>query len=219
MHRIKKYANRKLYDTTDKKYVSRKRLSELIRKGEDIVITDNETGEDLTASIVSGLIAANSGKSGGKVSSGILIQLFRKGGNAVTDYAKRYVSLWQKSLTLAEDEIDTMVKTLVRNKELTRAEGNRLKKEIQGFTTTVKDWISDIIDARLKEVISAANLVSRDQFDDLHARVQTLEEKLAYYEQLHSEEEAELEPKPSEDAPKKKAPQEKASVEKAPEET
>ncbi|HCY87544.1 MAG TPA: hypothetical protein DHV36_20590 [Desulfobacteraceae bacterium] len=199
MHRIKKYANRKLYDTTDKKYVSRKRLSELIRKGEDIVIIDNETGEDLTASIVSGLIAANSGKSGGKVSSGILIQLFRKGGNAVTDYAKRYVSLWQKSLTLAEDEIDTMVKTLVRNKELTRAEGNRLKKEILGFTASVKDWISDIIDARLKEVISAANLASKDNFDDLHARVQTLEEKLAYYEQLHSEEQNTTKVAPKED--------------------
>ncbi|MCG8615517.1 MAG: polyhydroxyalkanoate synthesis regulator DNA-binding domain-containing protein [Desulfobacterales bacterium] len=207
MHRIKKYANRKLYDTTDKKYVSRKRLSELIRKGEDIVITDNETGEDITASIVSGLIAANSGKSGGKVSSGILIQLFRKGGNAVTDYAKRYVSLWQKSLTLAEDEIDTMVKTLVRNKELTRAEGNRLKKEITGFTTSVKDWISDIIDARLKEVISAANLVSRDQFDDLHARVQTLEEKLAHYEQLHSEEQVPSKTDQPEAPTKEKAPQ------------
>ena len=87
MHRIKKYANRKLYDTTDKKYISRDSLSELIKQGEDILIIDNETGEDLTASIVSSLIATTRGKAGGTVSSGVLIQLFRKGGYVLTDYA------------------------------------------------------------------------------------------------------------------------------------
>ncbi len=55
MHHIKKYANRKLYDSTDKKYISMNRLSELIKQGEDIIIIDNETGKDLTASIVSRL--------------------------------------------------------------------------------------------------------------------------------------------------------------------
>ena len=115
MHRIKKYANRKLYDTTDKKYISRTRLSELIKQGEDIIIIDNETGEDLTASIVSNLIATTRGKAGGTVSSSVLIQLFRKGGNALTDYAKRYVSFWQRSFTMAEDEIDDMVKKLINN--------------------------------------------------------------------------------------------------------
>ena len=43
MHNIKKYANRKLYDSTDKKYISMNRLSELKKQGEDIVIIDNET--------------------------------------------------------------------------------------------------------------------------------------------------------------------------------
>ncbi len=192
MHHIKKYANRKLYDTTDKKYISRKRLSELIKQGEDIVIIDNETGEDLTASIVSGLIATTSGKAGGgTVSSGVLIQLFRKGGNALTDYAKRYVSLWQKSFTLAEDEIDSMVKTLVKNKEISKSEGNRLKNEIIGYTTSLKDWISDTVDARLKEVLSATNLATKNQVAELSQRVNTLEEKLAQFEDLHERERVE----------------------------
>ncbi len=192
MHHIKKYANRKLYDTTDKKYISRKRLSELIKQGEDIVIIDNETGEDLTASIVSGLIATTSGKAGGgTVSSGVLIQLFRKGGNALTDYAKRYVSLWQKSFTLAEDEIDSMVKTLVKNKEISKSEGSRLKDEIIGYTTSLKDWISDTVDARLKEVLSATNLATKNQVAELSQRVNTLEEKLAQFEDLHEREKVE----------------------------
>ncbi len=184
MHRIKKYANRKLYDTTDKKYISRKRLSELIKQGKDILIIDNETGEDLTASIVSSLIATTRGKAGGTVSSGVLIQLFRKGGNALTDYAKRYVSLWQRSFIMAEDEIDHMVKGLVKNKEISKSEGNRLKKEIIGYTASLKGWISDTIDKRLKEVLSATNLATRDQVSALTDRIHTLENKLKKFEDI-----------------------------------
>lgn len=182
MHRIKKYANRKLYDTTDKKYISRARLSELIKQGKDIHIVDNETGEDLTASIVSSLIATTRGKAGGTVSSGVLIQLFRKGGNALTDYAKRYVSLWQRSFVMAEDEIDHMVKGLVKNKEISKSEGTRLKNEIIGYTSSIKEWISDTIDRRLKEVLSATNLATKDQVSSLTERIHILEEKLKQFE-------------------------------------
>jgi polyhydroxyalkanoate synthesis repressor PhaR len=184
MHRIKKYANRKLYDTTDKKYISRTRLSELIKQGKDIIIIDNETGEDLTASIVSSLIATTRGKAGGTVSSGVLIQLFRKGGNALTDYAKKYVSFWQRSFTMAEDEIDDMVKKLVKSKEISTSEGTRLKKEIMGFTTSLKGWISDTVDKRLKEVLSATNLATKDHISELNLRIKTLEKKLETFETI-----------------------------------
>jgi polyhydroxyalkanoate synthesis repressor PhaR len=188
MHRIKKYANRKLYDTTDKKYISRTRLSELIKQGKDIIIIDNETGEDLTASIVSSLIATTKGKAGGTVSSGVLIQLFRKGGNALTDYAKKYVSFWQRSFTMAEDEIDDMVKKLVKSKEISKSEGTRLKKEIMGFTTSLKGWISDTVDKRLKEVLSATNLATKDQVSQLNLRIKTLEKKLEQFEEIREKE-------------------------------
>jgi polyhydroxyalkanoate synthesis repressor PhaR len=187
MHRIKKYANRKLYDTTDKRYVSRTRLSELIREGEDIIIIDNETGEDLTASIVSSLIATTRGKAGGTVPSGVLIQLFRKGGNVLTDYAKKYVSLWQRSFVMAEDEIDNMVKGLVKNKEISRSEGNRLKNEIIGYTSSIKAWISDTIDKRLKEVLSISNLATKNQVSELSARISILEKKLKKFEGIQVE--------------------------------
>jgi len=182
MHRIKKYANRKLYDTTDKKYITHSHLSELIKEGKDILVIDNETGEDITAAIVSSLIATTKGKAGGTVSSGVLIQLFRKGGSALTDYAKRYVSFWQRSFTMAEDEIDDMVKGLIKNKEISKIEGKRLKKEILGFTTSIKDWISEAIDRRLNEVLSVTNLATKDQVSDLNSRIKILEKKLKKFE-------------------------------------
>ncbi|MFW5920329.1 MAG: polyhydroxyalkanoate synthesis regulator DNA-binding domain-containing protein [Polyangiales bacterium] len=45
---IKRYANRKLYDTSDSRYVTLHQIAEFVRQGEDIRIIDNKTKEDLT---------------------------------------------------------------------------------------------------------------------------------------------------------------------------
>ena len=45
---IKRYANRKLYDTEHSRYVTLDQISEMIRAGDDVKIVDNKTKEDLT---------------------------------------------------------------------------------------------------------------------------------------------------------------------------
>ena len=46
---IKRYSNRKLYDTQESRYVTLEELEELIRAGKEISVVDVSTGEDLTA--------------------------------------------------------------------------------------------------------------------------------------------------------------------------
>ncbi len=45
---IKRYANRKLYDTEHSRYVTLEEIGEMVKAGEDLQIIDNRTGEDLT---------------------------------------------------------------------------------------------------------------------------------------------------------------------------
>ena len=45
---IKRYSNRKLYDTKDSRYVTLLQIAELLREGEEVQIIDNATKEDLT---------------------------------------------------------------------------------------------------------------------------------------------------------------------------
>ena len=45
---IKRYANRKLYNTDTSSYITLKGISELVELGEDIRVVDNETGEDIS---------------------------------------------------------------------------------------------------------------------------------------------------------------------------
>ncbi len=208
MHLIKKYANRKMYDTTDKTYISREKLAELIKKGEEVTIFDNRTGEDLTTAIVSQLIGMENknDENGGIVSSRFMMQLLRKGGGTLTDYAKKYVSLWQGALTMAEDEIDKLVNRLVKNKELSLSEGNRLKKEIIGYTNTLKGWISESIDNRVGEVLGAMNVATNDDIKALSAKVDALAKKVKQLETTQAKAKKKPRKKPASSAKKKAKP-------------
>ena len=46
---IKRYSNRKLYDTNTSRYVALDDIAGMVRRGEEVAVTDNETGADLTA--------------------------------------------------------------------------------------------------------------------------------------------------------------------------
>jgi polyhydroxyalkanoate synthesis repressor PhaR len=76
--RIKRYSNRKLYDTEASEYVSLSDIAELVRSGETVKVVDNGTGEDLTAQTLTQIILEE-GKDGRQViPSDLLHQLLRR---------------------------------------------------------------------------------------------------------------------------------------------
>jgi polyhydroxyalkanoate synthesis repressor PhaR len=55
---IKRYANRRLYSSRTGQYVSRKNLEEMAGRGEEFVVGDTTTGEDITHSVLGQIIVA-----------------------------------------------------------------------------------------------------------------------------------------------------------------
>ena len=53
---IKRYANRKLYDTGSGELTSLRRIEELVREGVDIRVVDRDTGEDMTSEVLVGIL-------------------------------------------------------------------------------------------------------------------------------------------------------------------
>lgn len=186
MHRVKKYANRKMYDTTDKQYVSMTQLAALIKSGEEITVIDNRTGDDITSLIVSQLIAREKKDDPQGVSSKVLVQLLRKGSDTLTDYARKYVSVWQNAFTMAEDELDKFVNLLIKNKELSRSEGRRLKNEITNYTDSVKGWVADNVDKRINEALGMMNLATRDEVAALSKKIDVLSRQIDKLEKSKS---------------------------------
>jgi polyhydroxyalkanoate synthesis repressor PhaR len=72
---IKKYANRRLYDTSTSSYVTLEHLSELVRAGTDFEVRDAKTGDDLTRSVLTQIIYENETKGEGALPLNFLRQL------------------------------------------------------------------------------------------------------------------------------------------------
>jgi polyhydroxyalkanoate synthesis repressor PhaR len=178
MHKIKRYANRKLYDTKTKKYITLDKIAKLLKAGEEISVMDNETGEDITAGTVSQILARAKKGQTDNGASNVMIQLLRKGPGTLVDYGKKYISLWDKALTMADEEIDRLVERLVKEKEITPSEGSRLKKDMLNRADDLKKWIAEKTDQRVNEALDLMNLASKEQVSQLTEKIDTLTQKV-----------------------------------------
>jgi polyhydroxyalkanoate synthesis repressor PhaR len=61
---VKKYANRRLYNTETSSYITLDTLAEMIRQGRDFVVYDAKTGEDITRGVLTQIIVEEEGKQG-----------------------------------------------------------------------------------------------------------------------------------------------------------
>ena len=85
---IKRYSNRKLYDTQESRYVTLEELEELIRAGKEISVVDVSTGEDLTSVTLAQIILENERNHRATLPTGFLHQLI-KHGEAWQDFIQR----------------------------------------------------------------------------------------------------------------------------------
>ncbi len=81
---IKRYENRKLYDTADKRYVSLNDLAALVRAGQEVQVVDNATGADLTAPTLAKVILEEDPASRQLLPAQFLHDLLRFGNRFVT---------------------------------------------------------------------------------------------------------------------------------------
>jgi polyhydroxyalkanoate synthesis repressor PhaR len=84
-HLIKKYANRKLYDTRTSRYITLEGISRLVREGHDIEVVDRDTGRDLTPLVLSQIVMGDE-KRGGDDNGREVMQ---DRGQALLEYVRR----------------------------------------------------------------------------------------------------------------------------------
>ena len=85
---IKRYANRKLYNTDTRRYITLKGIALLIDEGADVRVIDNETGDDIT-SVALGQILVDHERSHKELPRTLLTDILQKGGDALYGALKR----------------------------------------------------------------------------------------------------------------------------------
>jgi polyhydroxyalkanoate synthesis repressor PhaR len=102
---IKKYANRRLYNTGTSSYVTLEDLAAMVKAGEDFVVYDAKTGEDITRSVLAQIIFEQENKEGQNLLPiNFLRQLIRFYGDSMQMLVPRYLEASIESLTREQEK-------------------------------------------------------------------------------------------------------------------
>ncbi len=157
---IKRYANRKLYNTQTSRYITLKGISALIEGGDEVRVIDNETGEDIT-SVALSQILVDSEREGRTVSRTLLSDLIQRGGDALYGAIRRSV----EDATEGIDDFQRGMRKMVHQRE--------------GTSARINDWIAyatpdfdHVVQTAVERVVKALDLPRRQDIEALNANLQ-----------------------------------------------
>ena len=108
---IKRYSNRKLYDTQESRYVTLEELEELIRAGQEISVVDVSTGEDLTSVTLAQIILENERSRRAGLPTAFLHQLI-KHGEAWQDFVQKSMKSSLEGIMSSQREAERVFREL-----------------------------------------------------------------------------------------------------------
>lgn len=124
---IKRYANRKLYDTESRRYVTVDEIADMVRMGDDVTVVDHVTGEDMTTLFLIQAMIAQERRSGGFLSGEFLSDMLRAGRHTVSQLYENFSA----SLDLPDYftlELKRRFSWLVEEGKLAESEAVRLRE-------------------------------------------------------------------------------------------
>jgi polyhydroxyalkanoate synthesis repressor PhaR len=102
---IKKYANRRLYNTGTSTYVTLEDLAEMVKSGEDFIVVDAKSGEEITRSVLTQIIFEQESKGQNLLPITFLRQLIRFYGDSIQNLIPTYLDFSIDSLVRDQDKL------------------------------------------------------------------------------------------------------------------
>jgi polyhydroxyalkanoate synthesis repressor PhaR len=177
---IKRYANRKLYNTVTSRYITLKGIAELIEQGEQVQVRDNETGEDIT-SVTLSQILVDTERSNRSVPGNLLSELIQRGGDVL--YALR------RGVGDASDGIEEIQSNLRR-----MLRGGERASEWVAFTPPEFD---KLVQRAMERVMKLLDLPRRSDIEALNKNLERVASALEGLERGPRPPPGEREPEPS----------------------
>lgn len=178
MPQIKRYPNRKLYDTDAKRYVTLDELATMIQDGAEVQVIDNESGDDLTNVTLTQIVLEQQKKSSGFLSRSLLTNLIRSGGDTLGQLRKSVQSgvagltnLPASGALELEEQLDKLVE--------------------QGKHAVGQAQEALQLDERMADLLHVLNVPSRNEVQQLQQQLDALNEKLAKLVELRTQEKEE----------------------------
>jgi polyhydroxyalkanoate synthesis repressor PhaR len=110
---VKKYANRRLYNTESSSYITRDNLADMVRQGRHFVVYDAKSGEDITRGVLTQIIVEEEGKGRALLPTAFLRQLIGFYGDQMQSMVPRFLEQAMSALAQQQEQMrSAMQKTM-----------------------------------------------------------------------------------------------------------
>ncbi len=172
---IKKYANRRLYNTETSTYITLEHLAELTREGREFKVLDAKTGEDITHSVLTQIIMEAESRGATMLPSNFLRQLIGMyGGNmagAVPGYLEASMEAFAKSNAQVRDAVTGAVTSAFGNTPLAEI----AKRNLEIFEKAAGAFVPKVADKPVKPApVDDEVTALKRQLAELQAKVDKL---------------------------------------------
>lgn len=106
---IKKYANRRLYNTAKSSYVTLDHLAQMVRDGQDFVVNDAKSGQDITRSVLAQIIFEEEAKGQTMLPANFLRQLIRLYGDTLQGFVPGYLEASMETFSRNQEQMREQV--------------------------------------------------------------------------------------------------------------
>jgi polyhydroxyalkanoate synthesis repressor PhaR len=183
---IKRYPNRKLYNTESKQYVTLDGIADLIRRGGEVQIVDHSSGEDLTAITLTQIISEQEKKQGGFLPRSVLTGLVQSGGQTLASLRRTLASPLDL-LAHVDQEIERRLQGLVELGDLTEVQARQLKEKLWAAGPRGREALASPSEAQIEEALARRGVPRGDELSRLNQR---LDELMARLEEIQAPEPA-----------------------------
>lgn len=177
MRVIKRYPNRKLYDTYTKEYINLKGVAALIQEDQEIRIVDNATGEDLTSVTLTQIILNHEKEIGGIVPRSFLAGLIQQGGERLAAFQNIFIPpIGLKHYV--EQEIILRTDKLIETGEITTSDAEMIREKLLAQDSSQLSGEHLLIDEYIFKLLETLNIPSKDDLKRLKMQLENLADKL-----------------------------------------
>ena len=179
---IKRYANRKLYDTQRSRYVTLDQIADMIRIGQDVKIVDNNTKEDLTSITLAQIIFEQEKKQKAYLPLSAMKNIIQSGGASLSEIASQAGARMRQVFGRGGEEEGqgTGMAEPGAGKADAEAGHSALREFLERSQLTFDEW-QKRVDERIQKVVEALApwTVLEKEVGELQQRITELEGKLA----------------------------------------
>lgn len=135
---IKKYANRRLYNTATSSYVTLDHLCEMVKQSKEFVVRDAKTGEDITRSVLTQIIFEEEGKGQNLLPINFLRQLIRFYGDSLQSFIPSYLEMSMNSFSKEQEKLRHRVTSALGGRERLTQFEDQIRQNLEMFDNAMR---------------------------------------------------------------------------------